>query len=92
MKRKSRPLNWHIQVYAAISVYQQLVTTIAGLKVPVVIDHYGQPNAAEGLLEGYGRAGRPRARAQGLCEIVRAVSDFQSGARLQGRQSESLRR
>ena len=51
-EKKVAPLNWHIQLYAAISVYQQLVTTIADMKVPVVIDHYGQPNAAEGFTKG----------------------------------------
>ncbi len=51
-EKKVAPLNWHIQVYTAISVIQQLVTTIADMKVPVVVDHYGQPNAAEGYSRG----------------------------------------
>src|SRR5215472_12352645 len=47
--KKVAPLNWHIQVYAAAPVYGQLVQTIADMTVPVVIDHYGQPVAAEGF-------------------------------------------
>ena len=47
--KKVAPLNWHIQVYAAAPVYEGLVQTIADMTVPVVIDHYGQPVAAEGF-------------------------------------------
>jgi predicted TIM-barrel fold metal-dependent hydrolase len=42
-------LGWHIQVYAALPVIAQLVQKIADLPVPVVIDHFGAPVAAQGV-------------------------------------------
>lgn len=51
-EKKIAPLNWHIQVYTNIAVIQQLVTTIADMKVPLVVDHYGGANAAEGYTHG----------------------------------------
>ncbi len=50
--KKVAPLNWHIQIYTVSSVIQQLVTAIADSPVPVVVDHYGMPNAAEGFSRG----------------------------------------
>ena len=50
-----KPLNWHIQIYAAVSVIGQLAAPIADLKVPVVVDHFGLPVAAEGFSQrGFG--------------------------------------
>jgi predicted TIM-barrel fold metal-dependent hydrolase len=46
--KKVAPLNWHIQIYTVASVIGQLVQQIADMTVPVVIDHFGMPNAADG--------------------------------------------
>jgi predicted TIM-barrel fold metal-dependent hydrolase len=49
------PLNWHIQIFAAVSVIGQLAGPIADLKVPIVVDHYGLPSAADGFSQrGFG--------------------------------------
>jgi predicted TIM-barrel fold metal-dependent hydrolase len=44
-----KPLNWHIQVFAAVSVIGQIAGQIADLGVPVVVDHFGLPAAADGF-------------------------------------------
>jgi predicted TIM-barrel fold metal-dependent hydrolase len=44
-----KPLNWHIQVFAAVAVIGQIAGQIADLGVPVVIDHFGLPAAADGF-------------------------------------------
>src|SRR5262245_58149505 len=57
------PLNWHIQIYAAASVIGQLAGPIADLKVPVVVDHFGLPEAAGGFSQrGFG----------GIVDLLRA--------------------
>src|SRR5215510_7295677 len=58
-----QPLNWHIQIYAAVSVIGQIAGQIADLKVPIVVDHFGQPAAADGFGQrGFG----------GMFDLVRA--------------------
>ena len=53
--QKVAPLNWHIQVYTVAPVIAQLVQPLADMTVPVVIDHFGMPNAAEGFgSKGFG--------------------------------------
>ena len=50
-----RPLNWHIQVFAAVTVIGQIAGQIADLRVPVVVDHFGLPAAADGFSQrGFG--------------------------------------
>jgi predicted TIM-barrel fold metal-dependent hydrolase len=50
-----KPLNWHIQVFAAVSVIGQIAGQIADLDVPVVLDHFGLPAAADGFSQrGFG--------------------------------------
>jgi len=57
------PLNWHLQIFAAISVIGQIAGDIADLKVPVVLDHFGLPAAADGFSQrGFG----------GMFDLVRA--------------------
>jgi predicted TIM-barrel fold metal-dependent hydrolase len=46
--KKVAPLNWHIQIFTISAVIGQLVSQLADMPVPVVIDHYGMPNGAEG--------------------------------------------
>jgi predicted TIM-barrel fold metal-dependent hydrolase len=49
------PLNWHIQIFAAVSVIGQIAGEIADLRVPVVVDHFGLPEAAGGFSQrGFG--------------------------------------
>jgi predicted TIM-barrel fold metal-dependent hydrolase len=53
--KKVAPLNWHIQIYAVAPVIGALTQQIADMTVPVVIDHFGMPNAAEGYSsKGFG--------------------------------------
>src|SRR6185295_17980946 len=61
--KKIKPLNWHIQIYAAISVIGQIAGQIADSTVPVVVDHFGQPAAAD----GFGQRG-----CGGLYDLARA--------------------
>jgi len=50
-----RPLNWHIQIFASVTVIGQIAGPIADLKVPVVVDHFGLPAAADGFSQrGFG--------------------------------------
>jgi predicted TIM-barrel fold metal-dependent hydrolase len=42
------PPRWHIQIYTALSVIAALREEIAGLSVPVVIDHFGLARAGGG--------------------------------------------
>jgi predicted TIM-barrel fold metal-dependent hydrolase len=49
--KRLAPLGWHIQIYAALPVVAQLAEQIAGLPVPVVIDHFGSPVAAKGVTQ-----------------------------------------
>lgn len=51
MAKKIGPLGWHIQIYTVLPVINQLIGTIADLNVPVVFDHFGGVNAAEGTAE-----------------------------------------
>ena len=48
MARRVAPLGWHIQIYANLRMIQALHDTLAGLPVPVVIDHFGKARAALG--------------------------------------------
>jgi predicted TIM-barrel fold metal-dependent hydrolase len=53
--KRLAPLGWHIQIYAALPVIAQLAEQIAGLPVPAVIDHFGSPAAAKGVMQpGFG--------------------------------------
>lgn len=45
------PLDWHIQLYAMLSVITQIADQIARLPVPVVIDHFGRAVAAKGVAQ-----------------------------------------
>jgi predicted TIM-barrel fold metal-dependent hydrolase len=55
------PLGWHLQTYAPLSLIAAVRDTIAALPVPLVIDHFGRPRAAEG-------AGQP-----GFGELLKLV-------------------
>jgi predicted TIM-barrel fold metal-dependent hydrolase len=43
-----KPLGWHIQIYAALSVIARIAPEVTALSVPVVFDHFGMPDAALG--------------------------------------------
>ncbi len=42
------PLGWHLQAFARLSVIAALATELHTLPVPLVIDHFGRPDAALG--------------------------------------------
>jgi predicted TIM-barrel fold metal-dependent hydrolase len=48
---KLAPMGWHIQLYAMLSVIEQIADQIAALPVPVVIDHFGRAVAALGVAQ-----------------------------------------
>lgn len=53
--KKVAPLNWHIQIFTVAPVIGRLISQIADSPVPVVIDHFGMPVAAEGYSsKGFG--------------------------------------
>ena len=61
------PLGWHIQVNTELPVIDAIAPTVAGLKVPVVFDHFGEAVAAEGMKQkGFGA----------LVELVRAGNTY----------------
>ena len=43
------PLRWHLQIYAPLALIAAISETIAELPVPVVVDHFGRPRAADGI-------------------------------------------
>jgi predicted TIM-barrel fold metal-dependent hydrolase len=51
MGKKVKPLNWHVQVFTVLPVIAQLTQAIADMPVPVVLDHFGMPVAAEGTTQ-----------------------------------------
>jgi 2-pyrone-4,6-dicarboxylate lactonase len=65
MAKKVQPLNWHIQIYAALPVVAALTGAIADSPVPVVVDHFGglvlnpneQPRGYQSLID-LARAGK----------------------------------
>ena len=63
MAKKVAPLNWHIQIYAALPVLSQMTGALADSPVPVVLDHFG----------GLVLDGGPGQRGwQGIVDIARA--------------------
>ncbi len=45
------PLGWHVQVYTGLDVLAPLHDLIAGLEVPLVVDHFGRAMAAGGVAQ-----------------------------------------
>jgi predicted TIM-barrel fold metal-dependent hydrolase len=43
------PLGWHVQMYTDLAVISEIRGAIEGLPVPLVIDHFGRAQAAQGL-------------------------------------------
>ena len=49
------PLGWHLQTYAPLALIAAVRETIMALPVPLVVDHFGRPNAADGPAQsGFG--------------------------------------
>lgn len=46
--RRVAPLGWHVQVFARLSILAAVHDVIRVLPVPLVIDHFGRPDAALG--------------------------------------------
>jgi predicted TIM-barrel fold metal-dependent hydrolase len=47
--RQVAALGWHVQVFASLSLIATLADKLAELPTPVVIDHFGRPDAALGV-------------------------------------------
>lgn len=47
--RRVEPLGWHVQVYTDLAVISSLYDVILGLKIPLVVDHFGLPKGEEGF-------------------------------------------
>jgi predicted TIM-barrel fold metal-dependent hydrolase len=45
------PLGWHLQTFARLSVIAALADKLHTLPAPLVIDHFGRPDAARGLAQ-----------------------------------------
>jgi predicted TIM-barrel fold metal-dependent hydrolase len=45
------PHGWHLQTFARLSVIAALAEQLMTLPVPLVIDHFGRPDAARGLMQ-----------------------------------------
>jgi predicted TIM-barrel fold metal-dependent hydrolase len=48
-ERLLAPLGWHLQIYADAATLQSVEPVLRNCAVPVVIDHMGLPDAAEGI-------------------------------------------
>ena len=46
---RTRPRNWHIQIYAQLGTIEALKDAIAACPVPVVLDHFGAAQVAGGV-------------------------------------------
>jgi len=46
---KASPLGWHVQTYTNLGVLEALADLIQELPVPLVIDHFGRPDAHLGI-------------------------------------------
>ena len=45
------PLGWHLQTYAPLELVAAVRDTLWALPVPLVIDHFGRPRAAAGIMQ-----------------------------------------
>jgi 2-pyrone-4,6-dicarboxylate lactonase len=61
--KRLAPIGWHVQIYTVLPVIERLVDTIADMKVPVVVDHFGMPDI--------GPSGYPKGFAA-LVDLARA--------------------
>lgn len=43
------PLGWHVQTYTNLAMIEALAPVVRSLPVPLVVDHFGRPRAAEGV-------------------------------------------
>lgn len=65
-------LGWHLQLFATEEQLAQFGPKLAGLPVPVVIDHMGAPKAADGI-------GQP-----GFAAVLRLLSEGRGWVKLSG--------
>jgi predicted TIM-barrel fold metal-dependent hydrolase len=49
LARRAAQFDWHVQLYLDGAVLRELGPTLAGLPVPIVIDHMGQIASAKGI-------------------------------------------
>jgi predicted TIM-barrel fold metal-dependent hydrolase len=78
-----RGLGWHVQIYTRTSVVTALKDHLAGMSFPVVIDHFGRGNPAQGpsqldfaALLDLVRSGAVYVKISGAYRISEKVPDF----------------
>jgi predicted TIM-barrel fold metal-dependent hydrolase len=78
-----RGLNWHVQMYVALSVISALKDYFMQFPYPVVFDHFGQPKAPEGVGQpGFAnllelvKAGRSYVKISGAYRVSTKGPDF----------------
>ncbi|WP_260986399.1 amidohydrolase family protein [Bordetella genomosp. 13] len=49
--RRVAPLGWHVQTYAGLDTLAALAGRLADLPVPLVVDHFGRAQAAQGIAQ-----------------------------------------
>jgi predicted TIM-barrel fold metal-dependent hydrolase len=80
--KRVAPLGWHVQVYTRLSVVEALHDDVMKLDVPIVFDHFGGAQAADGVEQpGFAALGAG-SRRQGLCQGVGPLSQLGKGASL----------
>ena len=77
---------WHVQCYTNLALLTNIKDVLASSPVPVVFDHFGGADAAQGSrTAGLGGARRSREERQDLCENLRRLSPVEQGTGLSGR-------
>ena len=83
LAKRLAPLGWHVQIYAALPVIARIAPDLAALPIPVVLDHFGMPDAALGPDQpGFGavldlvRAGRAFVKLSAPYRISRRAPDY----------------
>jgi predicted TIM-barrel fold metal-dependent hydrolase len=64
---KFKPLNWHVQIVGQIEILTGLSSQIAGLGIPVVLDHFGGARGEDGV---------QHRDFQALLELVKAGNTY----------------
>ena len=47
--RKLKPLGWHLQVHIPMGQLPELADALLGTELPIVVDHFGTPDPAQGV-------------------------------------------
>ena len=81
--RRVAPLGWHVQLFAALPVIENLTPLLQSAPVPIVLDHMGLAKAASGprqpgfeALVGLLRSGRGWVKLSGCYRISERAPDY----------------